>query len=100
MEKHEKGNCRICEQVCTCQKVKVEHQRPARLLKPLDIPDWKWEDICMDFIIGLPMTLCKKDVIWVVVDRLTKSAYFIPTNQKYSFDNLAKVYLERIVSIH
>jgi hypothetical protein len=54
----------------------------------------------MDFITGLPMTLRNKDAIWVVVDRLTKSAHFIPTNQKYSFDNLAEVYLERIVSIH
>ena len=79
---------------------KAEHQRPAGLLKPLDIPDWKWEDICMDFITGLPMTLRKKDAIWVVVDWLTKSAHFIPTNQKYSYDKLAELYLERIVSIH
>ena len=54
----------------------------------------------MDFIIGLPMTLRKKDAIWVVVDRLTNSAHFIPTNQKYSYDKLAELYLERIVSIH
>ena len=84
----------------TCQKVKAEHQRPAGLLKPLDIPNWKWEDICMDFITGLPMTLLKKDAICVGVDRLTKSAHFIPTNQKYSYDKLAELYLERIVSIH
>lgn len=54
----------------------------------------------MDFITGLPMTLRKKDAIWVVVDRLTKSAHFIATNQKYSFDKLAELYLERIVTIH
>ena len=52
----------------TCQRVKAEHQRPAGLLKPLETPEWKWEDLCMDFITGLPMTPKKKDAIWVVVD--------------------------------
>ena len=83
----------------TCQMVKAEHQHPAGLLKPLEIPEWKWEDICMDFITGLPMTVKKKDAIWVIVDRLTKSAHFIATNQKYSISKLAELYIERIVTL-
>ena len=84
----------------TCQKVKVEHQHPAGLLKSLEIPEWKWEDICMGFITGLPLAVKKKDAIWVIVDSLTKSAHFIATNQKYSANKLAELYIERIVTLH
>ncbi|KAH0679272.1 hypothetical protein KY284_020357 [Solanum tuberosum] len=63
-----------------CQQVKNEHQRHAGLLQSMSIPECKWERIAMDFLVGLPKTLGKFDSIWVVVDRLTKSAYFIPTN--------------------
>jgi hypothetical protein len=61
----------------TCQRVKVEHQRPAGLLQPLKIPEWKWEEIRMDFIGGLPHIQARYDSIWVIVDRLTKVAHFI-----------------------
>ena len=61
-----------------CQRVKAEHQRPAGLLHPLKIPEWKWEEIGMDFIVGLPRTSAGYDSIWVIVDRLTKVAHFIP----------------------
>ena len=60
----------------TCQKVKTEHQKPGGLLQPLPIPIWKWDHITMDFIVGLPRTQRKHDAIWVIVDRLTKSAHF------------------------
>ncbi|KAH0658132.1 hypothetical protein KY289_026880 [Solanum tuberosum] len=63
-----------------CQQVKYEHQRPAGLLQRMLISEWKWERIAMDFVVGLPKTLGKFDSIWVVVDRLTKSAHFIPTD--------------------
>jgi hypothetical protein len=53
-----------------CQRVKAEHQRPAGLLHPLKIPEWKWEEIGMDFIVGLPRTSAGYDSIWVIVDRL------------------------------
>jgi len=59
-----------------CQQVKAEHQRPAGELHPLPIPVWKWDDIAMDFVTGLPRTSTGKDSIWVVIDRLTKSAHF------------------------
>jgi hypothetical protein len=61
----------------TCQKVKLEHQRPAGLLQPLPIPEWKWEHVTMDFVTGLPKTVKGNNAIWVVVDRLTKSAHFL-----------------------
>jgi hypothetical protein len=66
-----------------CQRVKAEHQRPARLLYPLKIPEWKWEEIGMDFITGLPRTQKGYDSIWVIVDRLTKVAHFIPVKTTY-----------------
>ncbi|KAL0395482.1 UNVERIFIED_CONTAM: Transposon Ty3-G Gag-Pol polyprotein [Sesamum latifolium] len=65
----------------TCQQVKAEHQAPAGKLRPLSIPKWKWEKITMDFVVGLPRTLRKHDAIWVIVDRLTKSAHFLPIRQ-------------------
>ncbi|GAU35775.1 hypothetical protein TSUD_61360 [Trifolium subterraneum] len=60
-----------------CQKSKIEHQKPSGLLQPLFIPEWKWDSIAMDFVGGLPKTAKGNEVIWVVVDRLTKSAHFI-----------------------
>jgi hypothetical protein len=61
----------------TCHRVKAEHQRPAGLLQPLEIPMWNWDDISMDFVVGLPRTQRRHGAIWVIVDRLTKVAYFI-----------------------
>ncbi|KAK1683149.1 hypothetical protein QYE76_043997 [Lolium multiflorum] len=84
----------------TCQRVKAEHQSPAKLLKPLEIPEWKWDEIGMDFVTGLPMTSKKKDMIWVIVDRLTKSAHFIPVNQKDDSEKLVNIYVKEIVSKH
>jgi hypothetical protein len=87
----------ICD---TCQRVKAEHQRPAGLLQPLKIPEWKWEEITMDFIVGLPRTQKGYNSIWVVVDRLTKVAHFIPMNTTYSGARLAELYISRIVCLH
>jgi hypothetical protein len=61
----------------TCCRVKALHMRPAGLLQLLSVPDWKWDDISMDFIIGLPTTQKGNDSIWVIIDRLTKSAHFL-----------------------
>jgi hypothetical protein len=84
----------------TCQRVKAEHQSPAGKLQPLPIPKWKWEEIGMDFVTGLPMTKNHKDMIWVIVDRLTKSAHFLAVNQKDSCEKLAEIYVNEIVSKH
>ncbi|WVZ80919.1 hypothetical protein U9M48_028353, partial [Paspalum notatum var. saurae] len=87
----------VCD---TCQRVKAEHQRPAGLLQPLKIPEWKWEEISMDFIVGLPRTQKGYNSIWVVVDRLTKVAHFILVNTTYSGARLAELYISRIVCLH
>jgi hypothetical protein len=84
----------------TFQRVKAEHQSPSRLMQPLSIPGWKWEEIGMDFIIGLPLTPRKKDMIWVIVDRLTKSAHFLAVNQKDSGEKLINFDVQDIVSKH
>ena len=84
----------------TCQRVKAERQRPIGLLQPLKIPKWKWEEICMDFIVGLPRTQAGYDSIWVIVDRLTKVAHFIPVKTTYSGPKLAELYISKIVCLH
>uniref|UniRef100_A0A2N9HS09 Reverse transcriptase domain-containing protein n=1 Tax=Fagus sylvatica TaxID=28930 RepID=A0A2N9HS09_FAGSY len=73
---------------------------PSGLLQPLPIPEWKWENISMDFVCGLPRTSKNHDAIWVVVDRLTKSAHFIPIRMNYSLDKLAELYVNEIVRLH
>ena len=77
------------ERCLTCQQVKAEHQRRARPLQPLEIPVWKWEAIAMDFLVGLPRTQAEHNAIWVIMDRLTKTAHFIPVKVKYSLEKLA-----------
>ena len=83
-----------------CRRVKARHLRPAGLLQPLNIPSGKWEDISMNFIVGLPNTSKGYDSIWVIVDRLTKVAYFLPVNTFYTERQYAQLYLDRIVSLH
>ena len=63
----------------------------------MPIPEWKWERIAMDFVVGLPKTLRKFDSIWVIVDRLTKSAHFIPVKVTYNVEKLAKHYISEVV---
>ena len=91
---------RFVEKCLTCQQVKVEHQRPAGTLQPLEIPEWKWEQITMDFVSGLPKSPTNHDSIWVIVDRLTKTAHFIPILMTYSMDRLAELYVQHIVRLH
>jgi hypothetical protein len=74
----------------TCRKVKADYMKPGGLLQPLSIPDWKWDDISMDSIVGLPLTTRKFNSIWVIVDRLTKSAHFIPVNTNYNVQKYAE----------
>ena len=83
-----------------CQQVKAERQKPFGLLQPLPIPEWKWERITMDFVFKLPLTVQRHDDIWVVVDRLTKSAHFIPIHEKFSPQKLAELFMNQIVSLY
>jgi hypothetical protein len=73
----------------TCRRVKAEHQRPAGLLQPFHLLVWKWDEISMDFIVGLPKTQNGHNSIWVIVDRLTKVAHFIPIRADYKGNKLA-----------
>jgi hypothetical protein len=84
----------------TCQKVKADYIKPRCLLQPLSIPDWKWDDISMDFIVGLPLTARKYNLIWVIVDRVTKSSHFIPMNTNYNIHKYAKIYIARVLCLH
>ncbi|KAL0560646.1 hypothetical protein IC582_001055 [Cucumis melo] len=83
-----------------CQQVKAPRQKPAGLLQPLSIPEWKWENVSMDFITGLPRTLRGFTVIWVVVDKLTKSAHFVPGKSTYTASKWAQLYMSEIVRLH
>ncbi|WMV50117.1 hypothetical protein MTR67_043502 [Solanum verrucosum] len=67
----------------SCQQVKAEHQRPGGLTQDIEIPTWKWEEINMDFVVGLPKARRGFDSVWVVVDRMTKSAHFLPVKTTY-----------------
>ena len=83
-----------------CQKVKAGHQVPSRLLQPIRIPEWKWDRITMDFVVGLPETRRKHDSVWVVVDLLTKSAHFLLVRTDYSLDKMVELYMKEIVRLH
>ncbi|GJW62552.1 putative reverse transcriptase domain-containing protein [Tanacetum coccineum] len=84
----------------TCVKVKAEHQRPSGLLQQPEIPEWKWEKIAMDFITKLSRSSSGHDAIWVIVDRLTKSAHFLAIREDYSMEKLARLYIDEIVARH
>ena len=83
-----------------CQQVKAEKKKSGGLLHPLEVPQWKWESVSMDFVDGLPRSRKGNTGIWVVVDRLTKSAHFIPIKSKRMAAWLASVYLREIVRLH
>ncbi|GJT65139.1 putative reverse transcriptase domain-containing protein [Tanacetum coccineum] len=84
----------------TCAKVKAEHQRPSGLLVQPKIPEWKWDNITMDFVTKLPKSSQGYDTIWVIVDRLTKSAIFTPMRETDPLDKLARMYLKEVVTRH
>ncbi|GJV62131.1 putative reverse transcriptase domain-containing protein [Tanacetum coccineum] len=82
----------------TCAKVKAEHQRPSGLLVQPKIPEWKWDNITMDFVIKLPKSSQGYDTIWVIVDRLTKSAIFTPMRENDPLEKLAECKTRRSVT--
>jgi hypothetical protein len=84
----------------TYRRVKTDHLRTAGNLQPLSIPKWKWEDICMDFIVDLPRTSHEHDSIWVIVDRLMKSAHFIPVGIRYRARQYAEQYIAHVFRYH
>ena len=93
----------ITEYVSKCltyQQVKAEHQVPSSLLNPIPIPQWKWDNIIMDFVSDFPLTQKKHDLVWVIVDRLKKSSHFLSVRLNYSMDRLAELYVSEIVQLH
>jgi hypothetical protein len=84
----------------TCQRIKAEHQRPSGMLQHIEIPQWKWEHITMDFVTNLPKTRKNHDTIWVIVDRLTKSAHFLPMKVTDTLERLAQMYIDEIIRLH
>ena len=84
----------------TCQRVKAEHQKSAGKLQSLEVPEWKWDDISMDFIEGLPRTQKGHDSIWVIIDRLSKVAHFLPVKTRFTAEKLASLYYKEIVRLH
>jgi hypothetical protein len=84
----------------TFQRVKANHLKVVGTLQPLPIPSWKWEDLSMDFIVGLPNTSRQHDSIWVIVDRLTKTAHFLPVHTTHRAEKYAEIYIDQIVRLH
>ncbi|GJR49244.1 putative reverse transcriptase domain-containing protein [Tanacetum coccineum] len=84
----------------TCPKVKAEYQKSSGLLVQPVIPVWKWENITMDFVTKLPKMTSGQDTIWVIVNRLTKSAHFLPMKETDSMEKLTRQYLKEVVSRH
>nr|GEW24526.1 putative reverse transcriptase domain-containing protein [Tanacetum cinerariifolium] len=81
-------------------KVKIEYQKLSGLLVLPEIPQWKWENITMDFVTKLPKTAAGQDTIWIIVDRLTKSAHFLPMREDDTLEKLTRQYLNEVVSKH
>jgi hypothetical protein len=84
----------------TCRKVKADYMKSGVFLQPLSILDWKWEYISMDFIVGLSLTADKIDSIWVIVDRYTKSAHFIPMHTRFTAEKYVEIYIALILCLH
>jgi putative transposase len=84
----------------TCRKVKADYMKPGELLQLLSISEWKWVDISMDFIMGLPLMACKFDLIWVIVDQLSKSVHFIPIHTHYDVQRYVEIYIGPVLCLH
>ena len=79
----------------TYQQVKIEHQKSGGMMQQMEIPQWKWKEITMDFVVGLPKTRKQHDAIWVIVDRLTKAAHFLPIRINQSLESLGRFIHQR-----
>ena len=97
MKRHVRDFVQRC---LTRQQVKAEHQKPARLLQPLEGAEWKWEHIPMDFVTHLPRASWKHDAVWVIMDWLTKSAHFLVVRMTFTLEEFYKLYMREIVQLH
>src|SRR4051812_27571961 len=91
---------RYVDECDVCRCIKAEHQRPAGTLQPVPIPEWKWDKVSMDFITGFQKTQKGNDAIFIVIDRLSKVAHFLPIHESITASQLADFYVSRVVSLH
>ena len=84
----------------TCQQVKAKHQKPVGLLQPLEVAEWKWEHIAMDFVTHLPRTQRRHDAIWVIVDWLSKWAHFLAMRMTFTLEKFWQLYIREIIRVH
>ena len=84
----------------TCQQVNVEHHKPTGLLQPLEVAKWKWEHVTMDFVTNFPRTPRRHDAVWVIVDRITKSAHFLAVRLTFTLEEFCRVYIREIFRLH
>ena len=80
--------------------IKAEHQKPAGLLQPLEVAEWKWEHVIMHFVTHLPRTSRRHDAVWVIVDRLIKSAHFLAVLMTFILEEFCRLYIQEIVRLH
>ena len=80
-------------QCLTCQQVKAEYQKPARILQPLEVAEWKWEHITMDFVTHFPWTPQGQDAVWVIVDKLTKLAHFLAVRMTFTLERFCRLFI-------
>ena len=97
MKKHVGDFVRRC---LTCQQLKAEHEKPAGLLQPLEVAERKWEHVTMDFVTYLPRIPQGYDAVWVIVDRLTKSAHFLAVRMTFTLERFFRLYIQEIVWLH
>ena len=97
MKRHVGDFVRRC---LTCQQVKAEHQKSTRLLQPLEVAEWKWEHVMMDFVTHLPRTPQRHDAVWVIVDWLTKSTHFLAVWMTFTLERFCRLYIREIVRLH
>ena len=84
----------------TCQRVKVEHQRPVGLLQPMEVVEWKWEHVTMDFATHLLRKSRGNDAMWLIMDRLTKSAHFLVVRMTFTLEEFCRLYVREIIRLH
>ena len=83
-----------------CQQVRAEHQKPAGLLQPLEVAEWKWEHVTMDFVTHMAWTPQRHGAVWLIVDRLTKSAHFLTVRMTFTLERFCQLYIREIVLLH
>ena len=97
MKRHVGDFIRRC---LTCQQVKAKHQKPAGLLQPLEVTEWKWEHVTMDFVTHMPRMQQKHDAVWVIVDQLTTSSHFLAVRMTFALERFCWLYIREIVWLH